>query len=202
MQENEETHSVILHAACEVLRVSGVNNLTLPAVAKQAGLSRSTVTYYYKNKQGLFESVRRHFYEKLKSVLTDSMSSLSQNDHFARALTTTVRSAYRFVREHRHIQRALLITAFQYGDDGEIYSPDWADKLVEMASLVFANRLSVSPTTARAKITIAVQTISRFATSVDQERERITPSGDLAEFENQVVQFVMDGIFGSVKQES
>ena len=55
-----ETGLSILYAAAEVIRRTGSLNLTLEAVAKQAGVSKGGLLYHFPNKEALIAALIQH----------------------------------------------------------------------------------------------------------------------------------------------
>ena len=76
----------ILQAAAEVTRRAGSLNLTLEAVAKQAGVSKGGLLYHFPNKEALVASLIQHELDTGERVLDDLQAhDLAERGRWARA---------------------------------------------------------------------------------------------------------------------
>lgn len=57
MKKDEIVKEIILQAAARVFRKWGLNKTTMEDIAREAGKGKSTLYYYYKSKEEIFETV-------------------------------------------------------------------------------------------------------------------------------------------------
>jgi len=71
-QKNDlRTHDLILEACSRILRREGLTNLTLKAVAEEAGISKGGLLYHFPNKVALIETLFKYHNDKFESRLQE-----------------------------------------------------------------------------------------------------------------------------------
>lgn len=64
-----ETHTLIFQACGKILRAAGARQLTLEAVAQEAGLSKGGLLYHFPSKAALLEALFRYHTDKFETHL-------------------------------------------------------------------------------------------------------------------------------------
>jgi len=65
----DDTQEQILHAAFIVLQANGYDNLSIQAIADEAGLEKSSIYYHYTNKDELLLAFLQHLMEHISTEL-------------------------------------------------------------------------------------------------------------------------------------
>ena len=106
----------IVQEVCELLRDFAPRDVTLLRVAQHAGVDRSLIRYYFKNRSTLLLAAARHLFRALKSEL-DSARESAPADPEARIRANAV-ALLRFQLEHPYFHR-LMIDEIFVSDDPE-----------------------------------------------------------------------------------
>ena len=106
----------IVQEVCELLRDFAPRDVTLLRVAQHAGVDRSLIRYYFKNRSTLLLAAARHLFRALQSEL-DSARESAPADPKARIRANAV-ALLRFQLEHPYFHR-LMIDEIFVSDDPE-----------------------------------------------------------------------------------
>jgi len=106
----------IVQEVCELLRDFAPRDVTLLRVAQHAGVDRSLIRYYFKNRSTLLLAAARHLFSALKSEL-DSARESAPADPEAQIRANAV-ALLRFQLEHPYFHR-LMIDEIFVSDDPE-----------------------------------------------------------------------------------
>ncbi len=106
----------IVKEVCELLRDFAPRDVTLLRVAQHAGVDRSLIRYYFKNRSTLLLAAARHLFRALQSEL-DSARESAPADPEARIRANAV-ALLRFQLEHPYFHR-LMIDEIFVSDDPE-----------------------------------------------------------------------------------
>ena len=74
MANQLETKRKIIEAAAAVVKEKGAANLTLDAVAKQAGVSKGGLLYHYPNKSALLAAMVEHLNNSFERAIEEKMA--------------------------------------------------------------------------------------------------------------------------------
>src|SRR5215467_8008641 len=75
--EPEKTRAAILHAALEEFAHEGVAGARTDEIARNAGVNKALLYYYFKDKEGLYAAVLEHVFV---GVFTQVMAALERTD--------------------------------------------------------------------------------------------------------------------------
>ena len=78
MKVAEQTKAALLEAATRVTAREGALNLTLEAVAKEAGVSKGGLLYHFPSKDALVEGMLEHYLTRFEQHLQDSKLPYAQ----------------------------------------------------------------------------------------------------------------------------
>jgi len=97
---------VIIHKACELLREVSPRELSLLGLARFAGVDRSLIRYYFRDRSSLLLAAARHLFGRLKSRLDAVEAALGEDPlaqvrEFATVLLT-------FQIEHPYFHRLMI----------------------------------------------------------------------------------------------
>jgi AcrR family transcriptional regulator len=106
----------IVQEVCELLRDFAPRDVTLLRVAQRAGVDRSLIRYYFKNRSTLLLAAARHLFGALQSEL-DSARESAPADPEAQIRANAV-ALLRFQLEHPYFHR-LMIDEIFVSDDPE-----------------------------------------------------------------------------------
>jgi len=85
-------HKEILNSAASLFQKFGIKKATMEDIAMGAGMGKSTVYYYFKNKEAVYATVLKHEFDEFKEVVRCSMSDY----HSAEQLVTIfIKSVFR-----------------------------------------------------------------------------------------------------------
>ncbi|HJV46310.1 MAG TPA: forespore capture DNA-binding protein RefZ [Bacillota bacterium] len=98
------TKGQILEASIHLFSVRGFGSTSIREIAEAAGVNSALISYHFKNKQGLLESIMVDYYEGLFEILQIHGSNL---DCFSR-LTETAASVLRFQCECASVTTIIL----------------------------------------------------------------------------------------------
>ena len=94
----------ILEAAMVLIRRYGLNKITMDDVARQVGKSRSSLYYYFKNREEIFDAVMNAFIEEISTEIKIAMDEAQGLENKLNAFFTTKLSTS---RERTAFYRAL-----------------------------------------------------------------------------------------------
>ena len=100
-----ETRKLILKAARKLFRKKGVEQCTMRAVAKEAGVSAATVILHFKSKISLLEIA---ITEDIEGALTKAISNIPQKASLLKRLMHIPTAMYSFYDSDRELYRALV----------------------------------------------------------------------------------------------
>ena len=70
MQQEKETYNKIIHAGVEVLNKKDYHEAVVEEIANLAGVSKGTIFFYFKTKEGLFKEILLSLLNELEESLT------------------------------------------------------------------------------------------------------------------------------------
>lgn len=100
----------IVQVVCELLRDFAPRDVTLLRVAQHAGVDRSLIRYYFKNRSSLLLAAARHLFTALRSQL-DSARQAAPADPEARIRANAV-ALLHFQLEHPYFHRLMIDEIF------------------------------------------------------------------------------------------
>ncbi|WP_280256215.1 TetR/AcrR family transcriptional regulator [Nocardia abscessus] len=152
MTSSTRSSETLLDAAVALIAASGLDNLTLSAVAERAGVSRATAYREFGDKDGLISAVGRSEIGRMAAAAYREIDVFAPAAEVARACTLF---ALRYLRKHaafsyirRHEPARLLDVAITHGDS----ELNLVETVAAIAAPVIAARddstLRLSPTQA------------------------------------------------------
>lgn len=134
-----DTRTRILRAAIEWANDTGMRKVSMPEVAKRAGLSRATLYLYFPNKQALFDAaVALQIEELFLGVAAVAMDHPDDDDE---RLVHTFGYAYRWLRDNPTLNAVMrmnpeLLMPYVSGENSAIIrSVEYAAPLIGAAEL-------------------------------------------------------------------
>ena len=110
----QASREALLAAARQIVAEGGMDALTVVAVAKRAGLNRSTAYQHFRTRDELVRAVSREFVAELRRALSEPRSFGEQVDFFVH-----------YFREHPHIARIWMFRLLAGQGGGRL--PGWDD---------------------------------------------------------------------------
>ena len=96
----------IVLQACELLREVAPRDVTLLRVAQHAGVDRSLIRYYFKNRSSLLLAAARHLFAQLQNELA-GLQNIPPEDPEAR-IRESARALLRFQIKHPYFHRLMV----------------------------------------------------------------------------------------------
>lgn len=96
----------ILQAACRLVRVRGVANMTLEAVAREAGVSKGGLLYHFPAKEALIVGMINYLLEQFSAQVEEEVKR--EPDTPACWLRAYIKASFNVSQEEREINAALL----------------------------------------------------------------------------------------------
>ena len=116
-ERSRRTLDRLLDAAEQVLAEHGLEGATVPAIARQAGLSVGVVYRRFRDKDALLRAVHDRFFERVAEANRSALDPERWDGVPARTVATAVvRGIVRGHREYRGLLRALLLFAETHPD--------------------------------------------------------------------------------------
>ena len=141
-RSDSRTHDLILEACSRILRREGLTNLTLKAVAKEAGLSKGGLLYHFPNKLSLIETLFKYHNDKFEARLQElatiegdtpgawlrayaraSVEQISDPDN-ASLYASLFAAEDKYASAHQLMRQKYTVWQAQVEDSG--LDPDWA----------------------------------------------------------------------------
>jgi AcrR family transcriptional regulator len=97
MQETKDKKQLILDAAETLLHKYGYSKTSLDDIAKEAGLGKGTIYYYFESKEEIFIAVAKDHSDKYFSLIKKSIAS---KKGFADKFATSLHMPIKLVYEH------------------------------------------------------------------------------------------------------
>lgn len=90
----EEKRKILLQAASDVLMEYGANKTTLDDIARRAGMAKTSLYYYFKDKNEIIGAIIQGYMEQLLEVMTEAASKKETAEDKMYAL---IEARYRFI---------------------------------------------------------------------------------------------------------
>ncbi len=108
----EARHKQIIGAAIAVLAREGYASATLSRIAKEAGISKSIITYHFSGKDEMFEAVYRHVEHSAGAFITKHMEIATDPGGMIAAY---IRNQIGYMKDHRDELLAIGHLAMSHG---------------------------------------------------------------------------------------
>ncbi|MBB4603622.1 AcrR family transcriptional regulator [Hymenobacter luteus] len=95
-QKEEQLRAKVLKVAQQLFQQYGLQKVTMDDVARAIGKGKSTLYYYYKSKEEIFDAVVEH---EIKDMLAHLRTALAQADTASAKLETFVLTKLRIMRQ-------------------------------------------------------------------------------------------------------
>ena len=89
-EKDETVKDQILAAAMQVFKKWGLHKTTMEDIAKAAGKGKSTLYYYYKSKEDIFDEAARHELDQVFKQCTETIANISSAKEKLRLYISTV----------------------------------------------------------------------------------------------------------------
>jgi AcrR family transcriptional regulator len=123
----KKSRATLLAAARELMAESGPETLTVVAVARRAGLNRSTAYQHFKNREQLLRAVGDTFAEEVQRMFSEPRDLGEQVDFFVH-----------YFRKHPNIARVWMF--WLLSNDGEPTPEGWDDYVSAIERLARSSR--------------------------------------------------------------
>ncbi|MEL6558278.1 MAG: TetR/AcrR family transcriptional regulator [Bacteroidota bacterium] len=101
-----DTNSLeIINSAADLFDRYGARKTTMEDIAREVGKGKSTLYYYFKNKEEVFESVLRHEFDSLKSQI---MEAITEADDCYFMMKEFVKAVFSGIHQFRNLKKSLL----------------------------------------------------------------------------------------------
>ncbi|MFY0663144.1 MAG: TetR family transcriptional regulator [Natronospirillum sp.] len=110
----EARHKQIVGAAIAVLAREGYARATLSRIAKEAGISKSIITYHFSGKDEMFEAVYRHVENSAGAYITPHMEVEADPSGMIAAY---IRNQIGYMKDHRDELLAIGHLAMSHGGE-------------------------------------------------------------------------------------
>lgn len=129
-----ETRRLILNAARKLFLEKGVDQCTMRAIAKEAGVSAASVVVHFKNKTALLEMA---LYEDIERTLAQAMASLPLKADLLDRLMHIAKAMYTFYDANRNLYRVLIRnTVFEPEEDNPHLTRQLEDYLQFLGGMI------------------------------------------------------------------
>ena len=112
---NENTEEKIFNAAKKVFIVKGSSGARMQEIADEAGINKSLLHYYYRNKEKLFASV---FKFTIAQFIPDILKTFTTDDDFFTKIETFIHGYFDMMRKNPFIPMFIL-NELQKGNTGQ-----------------------------------------------------------------------------------
>ena len=72
MEEKSEVRQTIIEKAVDLFSAKGYEGVSVSELTEASGITKPTLYYYFKSKEGLFAAVCKTYYEKLNKSITEA----------------------------------------------------------------------------------------------------------------------------------
>jgi AcrR family transcriptional regulator len=104
----------IVRKVCELLRDFAPQDVTLLRVAEYAGVDRSLIRYYFKNRSSLLLGAARHLFARLQDELEAAMHTSPEDPETQ--IRENARALLRFQIQHPYFHRLMIDEVFNSDD--------------------------------------------------------------------------------------
>lgn len=131
---NKET---ILYKAISLFAQKGYNGVSVQEICESAGITKPTLYYFFKSKQGLLEAITQDMGGHLLEALT--AAAVYEHD-FIKGLTKILTTELSFAKEHKDffVLHYTLLNAPEDSEEYAVYAP-LAEKILSVFTVFFKN---------------------------------------------------------------
>lgn len=170
--DSSKTVDSLIEAALEILAESGdPNGLSMRAVADRAGISKSTIGYYFGSKDELLEACLDGYYARLAALGGRLLREAGETDAGLEFIEAGVLELYRFVRRERASIALRLSTNTLRGELHPRRQVEFLGHLVHHAAEWLAPHVEVDAFDVRLSVQAVASIAARFALMTDDEVE-------------------------------
>lgn len=163
------TRKRILQSALALFAADGLSGTSIRRIASQANVSVAMVHHYFGSKSGLHDACIEEMYAELGDLQAHLQGTIQASASLTELLERSVRTGFRFAREHRTATRMLwrqVVAAGQLDDTRR--SRNQAPFLAQISGSIGA-LTGQDPASLRLPIQTVVMLTSRYAISDDAE---------------------------------
>ncbi len=160
-------------AARELLEELGPSALSIRKVAERAGVSSAMVSYYFGNKEELFEAVLDEPYAELMELQQRLVEGYASFDSPAAFLADVVRQTFRYARRWRSALRLNVLIVLDRGflHPRRQQAVQWP--FLDTGAALLAPVCGLTPTEVRVLLQSAIFSLVRYALMEDAGLRRV-----------------------------
>ncbi len=172
----ELTIEAILQAALALISESRrVDDLSLRSVAGRAGVSLSTVQYYFETRDALLDACLQGYHERLSELARRLAAEFAGSDAPLDALIErTVRAFFQFTLAEKTLIQLRMSTTLTYLSERTLARDALGASLIKEGANAIAPKLGMSPIDVRFALQTLAAAIVRVALSSDVELRSYT----------------------------
>lgn len=172
--DSERTTALILDAALQLISETASTELQLRAIAKRAGVSTGTISYYFGSKEELIEACFDSYYARLTEQSREMIGTFQSRTDSAELIEHAGRAFFRFAHAERRILFLRQRTNIARGELHPRRQQEFMGFLIRDVALVIAPHVGLPPAEVRITVQALVAILMRFALMSDPEMEAIT----------------------------
>jgi len=178
-KDSVATRNRILETTLEVIDQGGVETVSMRQIARTAGISIGTLTYYFGNKDALIEGCIDSYYDELEGLRDSIVASLMSSSSPQEMVRASTRILFRWSLEHRKVIRLRNLMTLQRGG----HYPDTFNQrylpMIEKGSAILSQLTGHSLQSMRIFVQTLNNTVGRMALHSDDELLAISQAPDV-----------------------
>ncbi|MCL2185186.1 MAG: TetR/AcrR family transcriptional regulator [Treponema sp.] len=124
MEEKSGVKQTIMDKALTLFSAKGYEGVPVSELTEAAGITKPTLYYYFKSKEGLFDAVCKMYYEKLNKLITETAiynpNPKNYNEDIILTLTKVTNTYFTFAKKNEAFFRITLVN-FSMPSSSEIF---------------------------------------------------------------------------------
>jgi AcrR family transcriptional regulator len=165
----EATRRRILDSACAVLASDGPQAMSLRAVARRAQVSPAVVHHYFGDRSGLADACMDSAYAGLHELALRLRVELDGGERLETVIERSLRTGFRYAREHRPVVQLLLATVIDSGQLDAARRDETQRPFLNAAAAHLATRVALDEVELRLRLKTVVMAAARYAVMNDEE---------------------------------
>ncbi|MCA9648089.1 MAG: TetR/AcrR family transcriptional regulator [Polyangiaceae bacterium] len=193
--DSAKTHKQIVEAALELLREKrDPSFLSMRRVAARAGLSPSTLQYYFTSKEALLEACLDGYHERLSLRVKAALTAVATTSDTRRKVEATLRSFIAFIREEELLVALRVMTTARRGGLHPSRQAEFLGSFVREAVALLGQHSALEPLEARLLIHGLTLSLPRILLMSPEEQAGLHGKHDIpsqAELDDALVRIVL-----------
>jgi len=165
----EHTRARIREAAMALFAENGVDATGVRSIAVAAGVSPGTVNLYFGSKQGLYAACLEAMYNDIWSIRPAIERALIDRGSPAELADSTVRTAFRLLRQHQRAVRLFMRGVAATGEVDEFHRATRQRPLLDGLTDMLSSLLDQPALETRLGVQTLMAAMARYALSSDTE---------------------------------